>query len=167
MGYGLASRGSGMTLADLAASCDVFYIGGDQGGALFGRGGGLPPAQRPPGAFMTAVKQRGALLAKGWLLGVQFDALFTDGLYQKLGKNAIETAERLERGIPGKRGSPSIWTPPPTRYSWWWTGPSGRTWPGRPHSAWEQLDEERTVIRFVTSWATLGWRTWEELIRRL
>lgn len=122
-----------MTLADLAASCDVFYIGGTKVGALFGEAV-VFPRHNAPGRFMTAVKQRGALLAKGWLLGVQFDALFTDGLYQKLGKNAIETAERLREGFR-KRGSPSIWTPPPTRYSWWWTGPSGRTWPGRPHSA--------------------------------
>ncbi len=90
---------------------------------------------------MTAVKQRGALLAKGWLLGVQFDALFTDGLYQKLGKNAIETAERLREGFREK-GSPSIWTPLPTRYSWWWTGLTTGG-PGRKaaFSFWEQLDE--------------------------
>ncbi len=60
---------------------------------------------------MTAVKQRGALLAKGWLLGVQFDALFTDGLYQKLGKNAIETAERLREGFREKGFSFYLDTP--------------------------------------------------------
>ena len=83
---------------------------------------------------MTAVKQRGALLAKGWLLGVQFDALFTDGLYQKLGKNAIETAERLREGFREK-GSPSIWTPPTNQIFLVVDRAQRRTWPGRPHSA--------------------------------
>lgn len=78
---------------------------------------------------MTAVKQRGALLAKGWLLGVQFDALFTDGLYQKLGKNAIETAERLREGFQEKGFSFYLDTPTNQIFLVVDPGPSGRTWP--------------------------------------
>lgn len=153
-----------MTLADLAASCDVFYIGGTKVGALFGEAV-VFPRHNAPGRFMTAVKQRGALLAKGWLLGVQFDALFTDGLYQKLGKNAIETAERLREGFR-KRGLPLFGHPTNQIFLVVDPGPAGG--PGRKaaFSFWEQLDEERTVIRFVTSWAT-RMEDVEELIRRL
>ena len=165
MGYGLASRGSGMTLADLAASCDVFYIGGTKVGALFGEAV-VFPRHNAPGRFMTAVKQRGALLAKGWLLGVQFDALFTDGLYQKLGKNAIETAERLREGFQEKGFS--FYLDTPTNQIFLVVDRAQREDLARKaaFSFWEQLDEERTVIRFVTSWAT-RMEDVEELIRRL
>ena len=165
MGYGLASRGSGMTLADLAASCDVFYIGGTKVGALFGEAV-VFPRHNAPGRFMTAVKQRGALLAKGWLLGVQFDALFTDGLYQKLGKNAIETAERLREGFREKGFS--FYLDTPTNQIFLVVDRAQREDLARKaaFSFWEQLDEERTVIRFVTSWAT-RMEDVEELIRRL
>ncbi len=166
MGYGLASRGSGMTLADLAASCDVFYIrGGPRWGPCSERRWSSP-GTTPPGRFMTAVKQRGALLAKGWLLGVQFDALFTDGLYQKLGKNAIETAERLREGFREKGFS--FYLDTPTNQIFLVVDRAQREDLARKaaFSFWEQLDEERTVIRFVTSWAT-RMEDVEELIRRL
>jgi len=153
MGYGLASRGSGMTLADLAASCDVFYIGGTKVGALFGEAV-VFPRHNAPG------------LAKGWLLGVQFDALFTDGLYQKLGKNAIETAERLREGFQEKGFS--FYLDTPTNQIFLVVDRAQREDLARKaaFSFWEQLDEERTVIRFVTSWAT-RMEDVEELIRRL
>ena len=85
---------------------------------------------------------------------MQFDALFTDGLYQKLGKNAIETAERLREGFREKGFS--FYLDTPTNQIFLVVDRAQREDLARKaaFSFWEQLDEERTVIRFVTSWAT-------------
>ena len=95
LGYGLMSKESDMTLQDIAAICDVFYIGGTKVGALCGEAV-VFPEQNAPRHFLTAVKQHGALLAKGRLLGIQFDTLFTDDLYLEIGRHGIEMAERLK-----------------------------------------------------------------------
>ena len=100
LGYGLAAEGTDVTLADLARLTDVFYIGGTKVGALCGEAVVFPHGA--PAHFMTMVKQQGALLAKGRLLGIQFDVLFTDGLYLSISKNAIDTAERLKKGFAEK-----------------------------------------------------------------
>ena len=97
---------------------------------------------------------------------MQFDALFTDGLYQKLGKNAIETAERLREGFREKGFSFYLDTPHQPDIPGGGPGPAGGPGPEGRIQLWEQLDEERTVIRFVTSWAT-RMEDVEELIRRL
>ena len=90
LGYGLAAEGTDVTLPDLAQLADVFYIGGTKVGALCGEAVVFPHGA--PAHFMTMVKQQGALLAKGRLLGLQFDVLFTDDLYQTISRNAIDTA---------------------------------------------------------------------------
>nr|MCR5211264.1 low specificity L-threonine aldolase [Lachnospiraceae bacterium] len=98
LGYGLMSKKTDVTLADIAALTDVFYIGGTKVGALFGEAVVFPsgfPVKHP----IPVIKQHGALLAKGWILGLQFDTLFTDDLYFRLGKNAIDTAEQLREGL--------------------------------------------------------------------
>ena len=87
LGYGLVSEGTDVTLADIARLTDVFYIGGTKVGALCGEAVVFPHGA--PAHFMTMVKQQGALLAKGRLMGLQFDVLFTDGLYTEISKNAI------------------------------------------------------------------------------
>ena len=96
LGYGLMSRENELSLPDIARICDVFYIGGTKVGALCGEAV-VFPRDNAPKHFMTTVKQHGALLAKGRLLGVQFDALFTDGLYWELSRHAIEMAEQLKK----------------------------------------------------------------------
>ena len=100
LGYGLAAEGTDVTLADVARLTDVFYIGGTKVGALCGEAVVFPHGA--PAHFMTMVKQQGALLAKGRLLGIQFDVLFTDDLYQTISKNAIETAAVLKKGLAEK-----------------------------------------------------------------
>lgn len=90
-----------MTLHDIARLCDVFYIGGTKAGLLCGEAV-VFTGKCMPKHFLTRVKQHGALLAKGRLLGVQFDALFTDDLYLAIGKNAIETAAVLKEGLKKK-----------------------------------------------------------------
>ena len=94
MGYGLAAEGYDVTLADIARLCDVFYIGGTKVGALFGEAVviGNPVLKED---FRYLIKQHGGMLAKGRLLGVQFDALFTDNLYFEISAHAVKMADRL------------------------------------------------------------------------
>ena len=94
LGYGLASPSCDLTLPELAALCDAFYIGGTKLGALCGEAAVFRRSCASQ-QFYATMKQHGAMLAKGRLCGVQFDALFTDGLYMKLAGTAIEMARRL------------------------------------------------------------------------
>ena len=108
LGYALASPACDYGLEDLKDLCDVFYIGGTKVGALCGEAVVFPGTTVLPHApkhFFTTIKQHGALLAKGRLLGVQFDTLFTDNLYGRIAANAIERAQEMtallkEKGIP-------------------------------------------------------------------
>ena len=94
LGYGLAAKDNDITLADLARLCDVFYIGGTKVGALFGEAVCITnPALKED--FRYLIKQHGGMLAKGRLLGVQFKALFEDGLYFCLGQHAVAMADRI------------------------------------------------------------------------
>ena len=101
LGYGLVSEENDVTLADIASLCDAFYIGGTKVGALCGEAV-VFPKNNAPKHFMTIIKQHGALLAKGRLLGVQFDTLFTDDLYLTISKNAIKTANTLKEALKEK-----------------------------------------------------------------
>ena len=101
LGYGLASRQTDVTLQDVARLCDVFYIGGTKVGALCGEAV-VFTKNNAPAHFDNLVKKHGALLAKGRLLGVQFDTLFTDDLYFKISKNAIDRAEELKSAFSEK-----------------------------------------------------------------
>ena len=101
LGYGLMSRRSDVTIKDIADLVDVFYIGGTKVGALFGEAVVFPRGMRIAHP-VPVIKQHGALLAKGWLLGLQFDTLFTDDLYFTISKNAIEMAELLRKGLKDK-----------------------------------------------------------------
>lgn len=95
LGYGLCADGGDVTLESLAKSCEVFYIGGTKVGALFGEAVVFADKEMCPD-FFTAMKQQGAVLAKGRLLGVQFDTLFTDDLYLKISRNAVDRAAELK-----------------------------------------------------------------------
>lgn len=102
LGYGLMSSGTDVSLKDIAELCDVFYIGGTKVGALFGEAVVFTRKNMPP-HFTAVVKQHGALLAKGRMLGLQFDTLFTDDLYYRISRHAILMADRL-REIFRKKG---------------------------------------------------------------
>ena len=150
---GLMCREAELTLPDLAQLCDVFYIGGTKCGALCGEAAVFPRHGRPA-HFTNAVKKRGALLAKGRLLGVQFDALFTDGLYERIGRHEAEMAEKLkalfaEKGIP-------LWLGSPTNQQFVELEDSRIERLGEKvaFSFWEKTDPSHTVIRFVTGWST-------------
>ena len=153
LGYGLASEQSDLDLPALASLCDVFYIGGTKVGAFCGEAVVFPKGDAPQ-HFMTTVKQHGALLAKGRLLGVQFDTLFTDGLYMDISRHAIRMAGRLKeilhaKGIPFYLESPTnqqFVILPNTEIE--------RLRPQVGFDFWEAYDDSHTVVRFATSWAT-------------
>lgn len=152
LGYGLASDACDLTLPELAQLCDVFYIGGTKVGALCGEAVVFP--RKAPAHFFTTVKQHGALLAKGRLLGIQFDTLFTDDLYMTIARNAIERAMEVKRlfadiGIPLYIDSPTNQQfPILTREQM--DKLDGKT----QYEIWETLPDGRAVTRFATSWAT-------------
>ncbi len=96
MGYGLASEGCDLALSDIAANCDIFYIGGTKVGALFGEALVINNDNLKKD-FRYFIKQKGGLLAKGRLLGIQFEVLFENGLYFEISKHAINCAKRIRR----------------------------------------------------------------------
>ena len=153
LGYGLAGRGTDVSLPDIARLCDVFYIGGTKVGALCGEAV-VFTKRNTPAHFMTTIKQHGALLAKGRLLGIQFDTLFTDGLYLELGRNAVETAELLKRAFREK--GYAFYLDSPTNQIFIVLENSAMERLGKKvaFSVWEAADETHTVVRFATSWAT-------------
>lgn len=153
LAYGLAGDGCDLTIEDLAERCDVFYLGGTKVGAICGEAVVFPKGNAPA-HFMTMVKQHGALLAKGRLLGVQFDTLMTDGLYFRLGENAVAMARRL-RGILRYSGLP-FYLESPTNQQFVILEEEQRKFLSDKvaFDFWEKLDGDRTVVRFCTSWAT-------------
>ena len=153
LGYGLMAKNTDITLEVLCELCDVFYIGGTKIGALSGEAIVFTHNNAPKN-FVTFIKQHGALLAKGRLLGVQFDTLFTDNLYFRISKHAIEMSEILKRELAEKG------------YRFYFESPTNQQFVIVENSKmeelskrvvfsfWEKYDENHTVIRFATSWAT-------------
>jgi len=153
LGYGLMSSSTDVTLSDIAELCDVFYIGGTKVGALCGEAL-VFTKQNMPRYFMTMVKQHGALVAKGRLLGIQFDTLFTDDLYFKISRHAIEMAELLKEGFQKKGYSFYLESPTNQQFIVLENTVMERLKKDVVLSFWENVDESHTVIRFATSWAT-------------
>ncbi len=153
LGYGLMSRETDVTLPLIARCCDVFYIGGTKVGALCGEAVVFPKKNMPP-HFMTMVKQKGALLAKGRLLGVQFDTLFTDDLYFKISGHAIEMAEKVKEIFRNKGRRFFIDSPTNQQFIVLENEEIGRLKEHVKFDIWEKYDESHTVVRFATSWAT-------------
>ena len=153
LGYGLMARNTDVDLRVISENCDAFYIGGTKVGALFGEAVVLT---RPElvSHFFTTVKQHGGLLAKGRLLGLQFDTLFTDGLYFEISKHAIDMAEKLKEGF--RRKGYRFHFPSPTNQQFFLMEDAKLAELGKQVSFgfWEKADETHTVVRFATSWAT-------------
>ena len=101
LAYGLAAEGTDVTLADIAALTDVFYIGGTKSGALFGECVVIKRREIKED-FRYMIKQKGGMLAKGRLLGVQFDTLFDGDLYMEMGRHADRLAMKLKNGLKEK-----------------------------------------------------------------
>lgn len=153
LGYGLMSEACDYDLPFLAKHCDVFYIGGTKVGAMIGEAV-VFTGMKAPKYFFTIVKRHGALLAKGRMLGIQFDTLFTDNLYFKVSQHAINMAVRI-CDIFKKHGIAIAYDSP--------TNQQFVVLPKKFYEAlsqkvafeiWERKSDEEIVCRFVTSWAT-------------
>jgi threonine aldolase len=151
LGCALTSRENDLTLPELASLVDAFYIGGTKNGALLGEALViLNPALKPD--FRYIMKQQSGLLAKGRLLGVQFEALFKDGLFFRLAEHSNKLADKLRDGISAKG------------YSFLVDSPTNQIFPILPKKLvekleekyffyrWKPIDDENLCIRLVTSW---------------
>ena len=153
LGYGLESLSTDVTLPMIAKLCDVFYIGGTKVGALCGEAV-VFTHNNTPKHFITMVKQHGALLAKGRLTGIQFDTLFTEGLYNKISRHAIEMAEVLKKGFQKKGYEFYINSPTNQQFIILENSNMERLQQSVAFCFWEKYDDTHTVVRFATSWAT-------------
>lgn len=153
LGYGLAASGNDVSLEDLARLTDVFYIGGTKVGALFGEAVVInhPALQKD---FRYLIKQKGGMLAKGRLLGIQFATLFTDDLYGELSRHAIRLSDKLRQALKEKG------------YPFLVENTTNQLFPILPdtkltelgknygYSYQQRIDETHSAVRFCTSWAT-------------
>lgn len=153
LGYGLMSEETDVTMADLARLCDVFYIGGTKVGALCGEAL-VFTKQNMPKHFVSTIKQHGALLAKGRLLGVQFLALFCDNLYFDISRHGIKMAQLLKNGFLQKGYQTLIDSPTNQQFIILENEQMQALQEQVRFSVWEKLDDSHTVVRFATSWAT-------------
>lgn len=153
LGYGLVSKASDITLPELASLCEVFYIGGTKVGALCGEAIVFTKSNTPK-HFLTLVKQHGALVAKGRILGIQFDTLFTDNLYFDISRHAIEMAELIKNGFSERGYKFFIDSPTNQQFIVLENSFMQKLSQKVRFSFWELFDETHTVVRFATSWAT-------------
>lgn len=152
LAYGLAA-GEDLPLPNIASLCDVFYIGGTKCGALFGEAVVTSRPELLP-RFVSLIKLHGATLAKGRLLGIQFAALFTDGLYEEIGRHAVRLAEKLKSGFVEKGYKLFIDSPTNQQF---FILPNDKIDSLRRIASfelWGARGEKETPVRFVTDWAT-------------
>lgn len=153
LAYALACPENDVTLKDLASLCEAFYIGGTKCGALFGEAVVIPEHDYIPHLF-TIIKQHGALLAKGRIAGIQFDTLFTDGLYEKIGETAIEAADRIRKALADKGYSTAFHSPTNQIFIKLSKDKAAALSEKLELAFWENTDDGHTILRIATSWAT-------------
>ena len=153
LGYGLMSDASDMTLEDIARITDVFYIGGTKVGALCGEAVVFTKHNRPA-HFMTSIKKRGALLAKGRLLGIQFDTLFTDDLYFKISRHAIDMALKVKEIIKEKGWKVYMDSPTNQQLIIMTDDEMEELGKSVVFDRWGVYDDTHTIVRLATSWST-------------
>lgn len=153
LAYALSCPENDVNLRDLAQLCDAFYIGGTKCGALLGEAVVVPKPERISHLF-TIIKQHGALLAKGRLLGIQFDELFRDDLYLKIGEPAIRAAESIRTALQEK--GYRLYFETPTNQIFVIIDNDALKTLGEKveYGFWEKYDDHHTVIRLATDWAT-------------
>ena len=153
LGYGLMAEGNDINLPFLAHHCDAFYIGGTKVGALLGEAL-VYTNTRAPKYIFTIIKRHGALLAKGRVLGLQFDTLFTDDLYFRVSRHAIDMAQAL-RKVFAKHGlSLGIDSPTNQQFVILSKEQKQRLAEEIAFEIWEPLPNDHLLCRFVTCWAT-------------
>lgn len=153
LAYALACPENDITLPDLGALCDAFYIGGTKCGTLFGEAAVIPDPKLVPHLF-TMIKQHGALLAKGRITGLQFDMLFTDGLYERIGLPAIEAAGRIREALLARGYQLTPFSPTNQIFILLDKAQAAALSEKVEMSFIEQTEDGKIIMRIVTSWAT-------------
>ena len=153
LGYGLMSSRCDVTLPDLARLSDVFYIGGTKQGALFGEAVVIT-ADALKKDFRYNIKQNGGMLAKGRLLGIQFDTLFTDNLYFDISRHALEMAMRLKAMLQEKGCRFFLDSPTNQQFVVLENKQLEELSKHVAFDLWDRVDPDHTAVRFATSWAT-------------
>ena len=153
LAYALACRENDVTLPDLGRLCDAFYIGGTKCGALYGEAVVVPKHDAIPHLF-TMIKQHGALLAKGRIAGLQFDVLFTEGLYERIGRPAAEAADRIREALKQKGYELAFGSPTNQVFILMSPEDAGTLSEKVEMSFMEQAEDGRWLMRICTSWAT-------------
>lgn len=153
LGYGLASEGCDVTLKDIARLSDVFYIGGTKVGALFGEAV-VVTDRKLLKHFTPLMKQHGALLAKGRLLGVQFEALFTDGLYEEISRECVRRAMKLKDIFVSKGYAVEVDSPTNQQFFRLPNAVIDALKSEVSFEMWGARGESESVVRFVTGWTT-------------
>lgn len=153
LGYGLMSDQSDLTFEDIAKYCDIFYIGGTKIGALCGEAIVFTKNNEPK-HFTTRIKQHGALLAKGRLVGVQFLELFTNNLYLDISRHTINMANKMKKGFLEK--GYQLYFDSPTNQQFFVLSEEkiNELKQKVKFAIWEKYDDNHRVVRFATSWAT-------------
>ena len=165
LGYGLQALENDLTIEDIAKLTDVFYIGGTKVGAMFGEAVVFQKTNTIPG-FFSIIKQNGALLAKGRMLGIQFDTLFTDDLYFEISQNAITKAQIVKKYLKEKGYQFYIDSPTNQIFLVLDKEKANSLKEKIIYSFWENLSDDKVVIRITTSWSTTDEEV-EELLRCL
>ena len=165
LGYGLAAEGGDVTLQDIARLSDVSYIGGTKVGALFGEAV-VVTNKRLLRHFFPLVKQHGALLAKGSLLGIQFATLFTNDLYFRIGREAVAKAQRIKQAFINKGYTVEVDSPTNQQFFRLPNEVVDRLLQRASFEMWGPRGATESVVRFVTSWSTTDEEV-EELISLL
>lgn len=153
IGYGLAATDGDLSLEDIAHLADVFYIGGTKMGALFGEAVVVTDKALLKN-FFPLIKQHGALLAKGRLLGVQFEALFTDGLYLRIGEEAVRLAKRLREAFVSRGYRTFVDSPTNQQFFRLPNRVVDHLRTEASFEMWGPRGEQVSDVRFVTSWST-------------
>ena len=153
LGYGLASKESDITLPELAKLADVFYLGGTKQGALFGEAVVITnPALKKD--FRYFIKQGGGMLAKGRLLGIQYEELMQNNLYLTLARHANEQAERIQQALLQKGYKMAVPSPTNQQFFVLPNNVLKKLEEKYVISVWGHADADHTTVRFCTSWAT-------------
>lgn len=153
LGYALTAEGADFTLRDITRLADVFYIGGTKLGTLFGEALVVTNSELLTHLF-PLVKQHGALLAKGRLLGLQFEAMFRDGLYERIGRHAVAMALRVREAFRSAGYEVVIESPTNQQFFRLPNEVIDRLRERVSFDYWGPRGQKYSVVRFVTSWAT-------------
>lgn len=153
LAYGLAAKGNNVTLKDIAQLSDVFYIGGTKVGALFGEAVVITNPTLLKN-FFPLIKQHGALLAKGRLLGVQFEALFENNLYEEIGLQTVEKALRIRNLFSSKGYKIVVDSTTNQQFIRLPNQIIDKLKENISFELWGPRGKTETVVRFVTGWAT-------------